>query len=266
MIYIPRNFIPSLFTILNAFCGFMSIIQAFGGNFELAAWLIVYASLFDAVDGLAARLTNSASQFGVELDSLSDVISFGAAPSILLYTIYFKNFNEMGILISSLIMVFGAIRLARFNVQLTGFDKDSFSGVPIPMAAITICSYVVYYHNIIFSPVVSGRMITVLAIALPILMVSKFRYDSIPKFSKRAIKQYPVRYIILFIGVIACVVTKGEGVFSFCLFYLSTGIVRSTYNYIRKRTRKYKHSMRSLSDHDIDEDELEPEVESHKKN
>ena len=242
----------------------MSIIQSFNGNFELAAWLIVYASLFDAVDGLAARLTNSASKFGVELDSLSDVISFGAAPSILLYNIYFKDFNEFGVLVSSLIMVFGAIRLARFNVQLSGFEKDSFSGVPIPMAAITICSYVAYYHNKIFSPVVSGRMITVLAIALPILMVSKFRYDSIPKFSKRAIKQFPVRYIILAIGVIVSIITKGEGVFSFCLFYLSTGIVRSTYNYLRKRTRKFKHSIRSSGEDDI-EDELDQTVESTKK-
>ena len=235
----------------------MSVIQSFNGNFELAAWLIVYASLFDAVDGLAARLTNSASAFGVELDSLSDVISFGVAPSILLYNIYFKSFNEFGILAASLIMVFGAIRLARFNVQLSGFDKDSFSGVPIPMAAITICSYVVYYHNKIFSPVVSGRMITVLAIALPILMVSKFKYDSIPKFSKRAIKQFPVRYIILAIGAIICIVTKGEGVFSFCLFYLSTGIVRSTYNVIRKNSRRFKYSIRSSEDKD-NEPEIDP--------
>ncbi|CAN5438179.1 CDP-diacylglycerol--serine O-phosphatidyltransferase [soil metagenome] len=261
MIYIPRNFIPSLFTILNAFCGFMSIIQAFNGNFELAAWLIVYASLFDAVDGLAARLTNSASEFGVELDSLSDVISFGAAPSILLYTVYFKSFNEFGILISSLIMVFGAIRLARFNVQLVGFEKDKFSGVPIPMAAITICSYIVYYHNKIFSPIVSERMIIVLAIALPILMVSKFKYDSIPKFSKSAFKQFPVRYIILVLGVIISILTKGEGVFSFCLFYLSTGIVRSTYNYLRKRTRKLKHSIRTSEGDDLDEDDLDAGVE-----
>lgn len=83
---------------------------------------IIIATLFDAVDGLAARLTKSSSEFGVELDSLSDVISFGLAPSFLIYGIYLNELGDIGVVISSLIMVFAAIRLARFNVQLVGFD------------------------------------------------------------------------------------------------------------------------------------------------
>lgn len=237
MINIPRNFIPSLFTILNAFCGFMSIINSAKGEYEQAIWFIVYAALFDAVDGLAARLTKSSSKFGVELDSLSDVVSFGAAPSIMLYYIYFKDHGDIGVFAASLILVFAAIRLARFNVQLVGFDKDYFSGVPVPMAAMTICSYIYFYHNKLFGYALSEKFIIGLAILLPVLMVSKFRYDSIPKVSLKAIKKYPVKFIFLFVGIIICIVTKGEGLFLFCLFYLSTGIFRGVYNQF-SRTKK----------------------------
>jgi CDP-diacylglycerol--serine O-phosphatidyltransferase len=167
------------------------------------------------------------------------VVSFGAAPSFILYNIYFKDHGDFGVFLSSLILVFAAIRLARFNVQLVGFDKDYFSGVPVPMAALTICSYIYFYHNKLFGYELSERFIIGLAVALPILMVSKFRYDSIPKISLNAIKKYPVKFIFLFVGIIICVVTKGEGLFLFCLFYLSTGIFRGVYNQLRKTRRRH---------------------------
>ncbi|MEO8210535.1 MAG: CDP-diacylglycerol--serine O-phosphatidyltransferase [bacterium] len=231
-----RKFIPSLFTILNAFCGFMSIINAAKGDFTDASLFIIYASLFDAVDGLAARLTNSSSEFGVELDSLSDVISFGVAPSFLLFSIYMNELGDIGIVLSSLTMVFAALRLARFNVQLVGFDKDKFNGLPAPMTSITICTYILFYHNKIFSESVSQIVIIILSIALPLLMVSRIKYESLPKPSLYAIKKNPLVFIILFIAIILTIATNGEGSFSFCLFYIFTGIIRSTKNLIfRKR-------------------------------
>jgi len=246
MINIPRNFIPSLFTILNVFCGFMSIISSAQGNFDKAIYFIVYSALFDAVDGLAARLTNSASKFGVELDSLADVVSFGAAPSFILYNIYFKDHGDFGVFLASLILLFAAIRLARFNVQLVGFDKDYFSGVPVPMAAMTVCSYIYFYHNKLFGYALSEKFIIGLAILLPVLMVSKLRYDSIPKISLNTIKKYPVKFIFLFVGVIICIVTRGEGLFLFCLFYLSTGIFRGVYNQFKKTKRRQPFSEREV--------------------
>ena len=164
--FISRKFIPSLFTILNAFCGFMSVIFSSKGNFDDASLFIIFASFFDAIDGLAARLTNSASAFGVELDSLSDVISFGLAPSFLIYSIYLNELGDIGIVLSSLVMVFAALRLARFNVQLVGFDKDKFNGLPAPMATFTICTYILFYHNKIFTDQVSEIVIIVLALAI----------------------------------------------------------------------------------------------------
>lgn len=234
---ISRKFIPSLFTVLNAFCGFMSLIHSANGNFTEACLFIIYASLFDAVDGLAARLTNSSSEFGVELDSLSDVISFGVAPSYLVYNIYFIKLGDIGVFLSSLLMVFAALRLARFNVQLVGFDKDKFNGLPVPMAALTVCSYILFYHDKIFSEKTSSIVLIILAVLLPVLMVSKVKYSTFPKPSLHSVKKNPIIYIIVLIGIILTIITNGEGSFSFCLFYIFSGIFISLKNLIFKKRK-----------------------------
>ncbi len=236
--FISRKFIPSLFTILNAFCGFLSVINSAKGEFTDAALFIIYASLFDAVDGLAARLTKSSSAFGVELDSLSDVVSFGVAPSFLLYKIYLNELGDIGVVLASLVMVFAALRLARFNVQLVGFDKDKFNGLPAPMATITICTYILFYHNKILSESASNIVLIILSVAMPLLMVSKIKYDSLPKPSLYAIKKNPIVFIILFIAIVLTIATNGEGSFSFCLFYIFSGIIIYLKNLIFRKKKK----------------------------
>ena len=123
---ITPSVIPNLFTAMNMFCGFLSIITASNGNYNYAAWLIIIAAVFDALDGLVARLTKSSSELGVELDSLSDIISFGCAPAFLLYATYFYQFDNIGVILSSLPLIAGGFRLARFNVQLVGLEKSFF--------------------------------------------------------------------------------------------------------------------------------------------
>jgi CDP-diacylglycerol--serine O-phosphatidyltransferase len=248
---IPRNFIPSLFTILNAFCGFMSIIHSANGNFSLAGMFIIYAALFDAVDGIAARLTNSTSDFGVELDSLADVISFGLAPSFLLYSIYFNELSNIGIVISSLVFVFAAIRLARFNVQLTGHNKDYFNGLPSPVSSLTIVTYIIFYHNRVFSVETSSAAIIFLSVLLPVLMVSKFRYETFPKPSLKAFKENPPVFIIIFIAAIVSIVTRGEAVFILCLVYISTGIMRSIYNMIFKKKKSVPDNRETVTENEL---------------
>ncbi len=144
---ITRSVIPNLFTAMNMFSGFLSIINASQGKFIYAAWLIIVAGIFDALDGVMARLTKSSSELGVELDSLSDVVSFGAAPAFLIYSTYLHQFEVAGIIISSLLMIAGGFRLARFNIQLVGFEKSFFRGLPIPISAITISGFVLAYYK-----------------------------------------------------------------------------------------------------------------------
>ena len=125
---ITRAVVPSLFTTLNVFCGFLSIVSTHHGQITNAAIFIILAAVFDTLDGMMARITRSSSQFGVELDSLADVVSFGAAPSFMIYRAELSAWANWGLLISALPLIFGAIRLARFNVQLVGFDKEYFNG------------------------------------------------------------------------------------------------------------------------------------------
>jgi len=193
---ITRAVVPSLFTVLNMFCGFLSLIHSSQGEFTSACWFIILAAGFDAFDGIMARITKSSSEFGVQIDSLSDVVSFGAAPAFLAYRLSLSSIGSMGVLLSSLVMIFGGLRLARFNVQLTGFDKDFFLGLPIPASAITVASFTLSFTT-------PGGTLTPLAAALfpwmlaglSLLMVSKVRYDTLPRISRRAIKREPWKFI-----------------------------------------------------------------------
>ena len=228
------RFVPSLFTILNLFCGFLSIINAANNNPDQACLFIIYAALFDAFDGVVARFTGTSSKFGVELDSLADVISFGAAPSYLMYNLYFYRLNGPGIAIAALIMIFSALRLARFNTQLVGLDKNFFSGLPVPIAAVTVASFFLYYFNKNFSADTSRIFVYVLCLTLPVLMVSKFKYDTTPKFSAKDFKAHPVKSILTILILVMLFLTRGESLFPFCLFYMSTGIFRTVKNLFKK--------------------------------
>ncbi len=250
---ITRAVVPSLFTILNIFCGFRSIIHTSQGDFVLAGWFIVLAAVFDSLDGVMARITKSSSDFGVELDSLSDVVSFGTAPSFLVYTIHLQSLGGAGMLISAMPMIFGALRLARFNVQLIGYDKDFFKGLPIPAMAITIVSYVLtYYEYGTGLPQTQALLLAPIVVILSLLLVSTFKYDTTPKFSRKGIKQHPLRFTIAVIGLTAVALTKGGALFPFFVFFVATGPLRYFIHIIK---RQFHHSEKST-------DEKETEISS----
>ncbi|MDD5362337.1 MAG: CDP-diacylglycerol--serine O-phosphatidyltransferase [Ignavibacteria bacterium] len=224
---VSKKFIPSLFTILNAICGFMSVISSSHGEYEQAIYFICYAAIFDVFDGMVARILHTSSDFGVELDSLSDVVSFGFAPSFLLYSFFFKDYNAIGILVSSLVLAFGAIRLARFNISLTGYTKDVFYGIPVPMAALIICSYVLFYHDKVFTPQLSEKFIFGLTIFVSLMMVSKFRYPAMPSFNLRTVKERPLIFIGLLTAAVVSILTKGLAVFPITVLYIFYGVVNT---------------------------------------
>ena len=181
--------LPSLFTAGNLFCGVFAILLAFDGDYHKAAVLIMAANLLDGVDGAVARLTHTTSQFGVEFDSLADVVSFGVAPAVLVYICALAPWGIWGGLGSALFAVCGALRLARFNVQTLAAEKSYFTGLPIPAAAAMIAATIFMYfmlglENTQGKPVV----FIVIACALAGLMVSNFRYFSLKQhhFKKRS--------------------------------------------------------------------------------
>ena len=142
-----KSVIPNLFTTLNIFCGFLALVSIYEDKIISACWLISLAAVFDVLDGQFARLTKTSSSFGIEFDSLADVVSFGTVPSILLYKIYFYNLGKLGIIISFLPLLFGCVRLARFNVLYGNKAKTKFVGLPIPYSALSTVSFVIFnYH------------------------------------------------------------------------------------------------------------------------
>ena len=206
---ITRTAVPGLFTSLNIFCGFLSIVYSGQGQFIAGAWLIIVAAVFDSLDGMMARMAHASSQFGVELDSLADVVSFGAAPSFLVYQVYLHTVQPWGIFVAALPVILGAIRLARFNVQLIGFDKEYFNGLPIPMQAITISAFILQFagENIEID-FTAGMILLSLVIVLSLLMVSHVKYDTMPKLSLRHVKSHPMKFIVIFICVLVLVCAK----------------------------------------------------------
>ena len=140
--------LPNLFTTGNLFFGFFAIIKSLQGNFELAAVAILLATIFDMLDGRVARLTGGTSEFGVQYDSLCDLVSFGVAPAFIMYMGGLKDLGRVGWIICFMYMACGALRLARFNVQSSiGKASGDFVGLPIPMAAGVIACFVAVWKG-----------------------------------------------------------------------------------------------------------------------
>ena len=232
---VTRSIIPNLFTLANLFCGFGSIIASTEGDFERAALLILLSGVFDALDGAVARLVRSTSEFGVELDSLCDVVSFGVAPSIMLWSVFYHEWLNWGLLIASLPALMGVLRLARFNVQLTSMeDKAYFRGMPIPAAAFTIVSYVIFTHLSGDVPAEwQPQVMTAMVVMVSLAMVSTIKYDNLPRPTARGIKERPVVFVVFLAGLVAMIATQGSAIFPFMVLYMVGGAIRHAIYLIR---------------------------------
>jgi CDP-diacylglycerol---serine O-phosphatidyltransferase len=208
----PRRFrrgvylLPSLFTVANLFCGYACVVYATRADFETAALLIGIAMVLDTLDGFFARLTNSSSAFGVQLDSLADVVSFGLAPAILAFTWGLWPLQRLGWAIGFLYVTAAAMRLARFNIQTTAAgDKRYFAGMPSPAAAAVIVSTVYLYPGGLQE---WRQALPALAMVLvpALLMVSTIRFRSV----KAIDVGWRRSYFALFIGavIIALIATQ----------------------------------------------------------
>jgi CDP-diacylglycerol---serine O-phosphatidyltransferase len=225
--FIPtnRSFIPGSLTAGNMFCGFVSIAFAFEGNYLTASWLIVLAAVFDALDGLIARLTRSYSDFGVEFDSLADVVSFGVAPSVLIYTAHFQYMGKIGLVISFVPLLFGSMRLARFNVMQETFEKGNFIGLPIPIQATALASYLIFSNTLWDSlrfPMLFASYVAFLAF----LMMSHFEYESMPKFTFRKDTKNSRKLTLFVVASVLVIIFPQETIFPFSLGFIMFGFFK----------------------------------------
>jgi CDP-diacylglycerol--serine O-phosphatidyltransferase len=241
MIRITRSIVPNSLTLANLLSGFIALTYTAKEMYNIAALFVLIAAIFDMLDGITARLIKSASEFGVQLDSLSDAISFGLVPSFMLYKIYFYQFQDIGIFLSALPLICGVLRLARFNIQTSAFqDKKFFTGMAIPSAAFMILSYLIFYHQSSFlTNETKHYSIIGVTIVASLAMISTIKFYNAPRPSIRYIRENPIPTIIFILAIIMSFVTKGLFIFPFFIFYLVGSIIR---HYILK-FRKHKKEL-----------------------
>ncbi|HLW69554.1 MAG TPA: CDP-diacylglycerol--serine O-phosphatidyltransferase [Candidatus Binataceae bacterium] len=214
--------VPATITSLGLLAGFYSMISSIDAHFEVAAVMIALAFICDGLDGRVARLSRSSSQFGIELDSLSDVVAFGAAPAILTYAWAMRPLGGVGAVISGLYVIAGALRLARFNVQTGSIDKRRFVGLPVPGAAGMIAGVVLAYSYFeLNSPRTLCAVIAPVTLALAGLMVSRVPYPSFKGIDIR--RRAPLELMLLVLLIAAMLIAMPQ----FTTFVLATAYVLS---------------------------------------
>lgn len=233
-----RLTLPNLFTLGSIFCGVSAIFYCIDGFNETtgdparAAWLIIAAALLDAIDGKVARFSQGTSRFGIELDSLADIVSFGVAPMVLVYTL--KPFEELTWVPCMLFLMCGAIRLARFNVITNrrvsdagdgrGYQKKNFLGLPIPVAAITVCAYIIFCWDRWEELHMPGPFMG-MVVLLSLLMVSTVSYQTLPALAFGSLRS--VMTMIIWLGAVVSVVIEPQMMmFPVVLSYITFGIVK----------------------------------------
>ncbi len=254
-----RNFkgiFPGVFSMGNMLCGFLSILQSFEGEATHAAWLIVLAGFFDALDGKIARVSRSTSKFGIELDSFADFVSFGIAPAVIFYSFRLFILGTWGWLIGFVFIICGAFRLARFNIQARLEEKPYFIGLPIPAAAVTLCGYTLFSYEL-WGELIYPEVLVTLIIVFSALMVSGVEYFALPRFSLNSRKNM-IKLMLILGALIAVLIRPKLVIFPLGIIYVLSGIVREIYyivhvepkiddNLLRSQKEKFKTDKADLS-------------------
>ncbi len=226
--------LPNLFTTASLFSGFYSIIASMKGMYEIAAWTILIALVFDGLDGRIARMTRTTSKFGSEYDSLADLVAFGVAPAILAYHWALMSFGKWGWLAAFLFVTCGALRLARFNVQTSIIDSRVFNGLAIPAGASVVATTVLLYFQLGGEGQFPNLPILIGTVAIALLMVSSIKYYSFKDLNFFARKPFMSFVLILLILVIV-IAEPQIMIFTFCFGYALSGPVWLIYKLMRKK-------------------------------
>ncbi len=235
--------LPNLFTTSSIFFAFFSIILASQGRFTAAAYCIFVSAFLDGIDGKVARLTGTSSEFGVQYDSLADLVAFGMAPSLLIWHWSLLDFGRAGVGVSFLFLTCAALRLARFNVSaaLEPNEKKFFIGLPSPAAGSIIASFILFSPYMVEIPFVNTSIFHLgICMLTGLLMVSRVRYFSFKEFD--FVKKHPLQFIV-FVLVLFVLIFSEPRLFLFPIFfvYVLSGILY-TYIYVPITNRRFRKS------------------------
>lgn len=220
--------LPNLFTTASLFLGFLGIIWTAAGYYDRAALLIIFGMFMDGIDGKVARLTGTSTEFGIQYDSLADLVTFGVSPAFLMYNFALHNFGRVGIAVAFLFAVCAALRLARFNVTTSPANKRFFTGLPSPPAGCTLGCFA------FFSPLLPDAMQAAVpwfclfyTTAVALLMVSNIRYASFKEFG--VFKAHPFRSLFLYVVLPIALIISNPRAFCFLLTlaYVISGLIHT---------------------------------------
>ena len=222
--------VPSLFTLANLFFGIWSIVLAAQGDYYRASWWIVIAGVLDMMDGLSARVSKTGSRFGAELDSLTDLVSFGVAPAMLLYFLHFSEQGPFAWIFGYGFVVCVALRLARFNLNVVpDAPKSVFTGLPSPAAGMTLATYYPFTQTDVFRTQLAGmpwnQILIFLVIALSLAMVSNVQYAKLPRVGFRSVRGV--------LGLLVNLNILAFGIWSRDIFFFPLGIAYLAYGMVR---------------------------------
>jgi CDP-diacylglycerol--serine O-phosphatidyltransferase len=226
--------LPNLFTTGNLFCGFWAIVSVFQEKFFYAAIAILLASVFDLLDGKVARLSGATSKFGVQYDSLADLVSFGVAPALLAFSWALREYGRFGWLAAFLFVVCGALRLARFNVLSASGETKYFKGLPIPVAAMMIALTILLYLRLIETGWVKDIVILVMIYVLAFLMVSNIRYSSFKELDLARRKPFRI-FMFVVLSMIVVIMEPVIVLFAFVVMYVLSGPAATVRAWHKKR-------------------------------
>ncbi len=236
--------LPNLLTTFSLFLGFFSIVQALHHEFTTAGWAIIVASIFDSLDGRVARLTGSDSSFGVQYDSLSDLVSFGLAPAVLIYSWSLASFPRLGWVVCFLYLACGCLRLARYNVQAHTIERKYFQGLPIPMAAgAVVCTILFYQATYGLGFPLRDWWLASLMVMLAVLMVSTVRYRSFKQLRLSARGSFIA--LVGIIGFLTLIALEPERVlFTAVMTYLVSGPIEAVILYVWRTSSRDRRARR----------------------
>lgn len=247
--------LPSLLTLTSIFLSFYAIVSTIKGQtdntqFVLAAALILIAGFFDGIDGKVARLTKTTTKFGLELDSLADVISFGVAPALLMYIWALEPYGRVGWVSAFVFVSCGALRLARFNVQSSVTDPKRFNGLPIPMAAAMVATTVLFFAKLGLDPATFRIPLFIMTYVLSFLMVSSVKFHAFKDLT--LVKRKPFSSTVAFVLVLALIAASPSIVpFFLCAGYVLSGPLLTLHLH-RQRTRKHPETKEDPDNSDKD--------------
>jgi CDP-diacylglycerol--serine O-phosphatidyltransferase len=243
-----KGILPGMFTMGNLACGFGSIIvsssarnmvgDSLNHNLFEAVWLIVLAAFFDFLDGLVARFSKSYSRFGVELDSLTDIVSFGVAPAVLLVNFSLISRGNWAWILGFVFLMAGTFRLARFNLSASLEKKANFLGLPVPSAAIVIISYVLFSYEI-WGEIRMEKFFIIVILATSALMVSTVEFEAMPRFDFSQV-QNRIKVLFLLLMAVGIMINASLVIFPLGLAYILYGIVKLLYSIFAGGPRKVK--------------------------